>query len=106
MHVQDLKKVQIWLSELKKLEAEHKSIVSLTAPNGGAFGLDERAFIRLGGDSYGNGTTRNIEFKINEIPELVRYCRKLESDAWGKVVSVRANLRTLGVDLDERSAQK
>ena len=101
MKAKDIELVKSFMNDLKVAENEYESIVALTKPKGGHFGLDSKAYIQLGGDVYGNGNTRKVNFKIVEIPELVRYCRKLESDAWGEVVGIRAKLRGLGVDLDK-----
>lgn len=99
MDIKNAHKVLGLSKDLKNLEAIHENLKNLTTLKKGRFGLNAKAFIQLGGDSYGNGSNRKVEFDILEIPELVRYCHKLESDAWGKVVTMRATLRQLGVAL-------
>lgn len=100
MKASDLKRVGNLMSDLEKAKSKHETYANLTKKGGGSFGFDPVAYVRIGGDIYGNGRVRdNVEFKILEIPEIANYCRKLESDAWGEVVSIMATLRSLGVEL-------
>lgn len=102
MNIEDLSKVESLQSQLRKATLEHDAAMSLTAKNGGNFGLDARAYVSLGGDIYGNGTMHKFEILIKDSPEMVRVCRKLQSDAWGVVVSLRARIRFYGVNLDTK----
>lgn len=100
MEIKDLSEVSNLTAQLSKAIDNHNAMMGLTNTNGGNWGLHSRAFISLGGDHYGNGTMHKMELVIKDSPELVRVCRKLQSEAWGKVVSIRASLRSLGVVLD------
>ena len=99
MKVSDLEKVERILKKLEIAERKHKFHESLTAVDGGPCNLEPKAYIRFGGDIYGNGSSEVLAFNILDIPELVRFCRKMESDSWGVVVGLRAELRTLGVEV-------
>lgn len=105
MNIKDLSVVQNLKSRLEKATSHHKALMALTQNNGGSFGLNQRAHITLGGDTYGNGAMHKLELKITESPELVRKCRKLQSDAWGEVVSIRMKLRGYGVNIDSEVAK-
>lgn len=101
MNINDIEKV-IELKELLRIAlSKHKALMSLTKPKGGKFGLDSRAYITLGGDEYGNHSICKIEVKVIDSPDIISECRKMQSKAWGVVVGIRADLRSLGVNLDE-----
>ena len=99
MKAEDLGKVQDLLGKLKIAESEHERCKALTTTPAIKFGMDSRCFIALGGDMHGNGTVAKVDFKILEIPQIVKHCHKLEAEAWSKVISIRHKLRTLGVEL-------
>ena len=102
MNKNNLVRVNGLIESLDLAVKKHSAMMSLTEREGGSWGLDSNAHISLGGDCYGNGVMHKFEVKIKDSPEMVRVCRKLQSDAWGKVVSLRATLRGLGVNLDNQ----
>ena len=106
MNIKDLSHVSMLTGKLQKAVLSYESMMGLTDANGGSWNLDSRAFISLGGDHYGNGTMHKLELVIRNHPMLVRECRKLQSEAWGKVVAIRAELRTYGVDLANQGDNK
>ncbi len=106
MEINNLGRVKLLNDNLSSAIANHNAMMALTNSREGNWGLDSRAFISLGGDHYGNGTMHKLDLVIKDSPELVRVCRSLQSEAWGKVVSIRASLRSLGVNLDNQEGSK
>ncbi len=102
MNKNSLGRVNGLIESLDLAVKKHSAMMSLTESKGGQWGLDSSAYISLGGDHYGNGTMHKFEVKIKDSPEMMKVCRKLQSDAWGEVVSLRATLRGLGVNLDSQ----
>lgn len=102
MKINNLGRVKLLNESLTSAIANHNAMMALTEDGAGNWGLDSRAFISLGGDHYGNGTMHKLELVIKDSPELVKVCRKLQSDSWGKVVSIRASLRSLGVNIGSK----
>jgi len=106
MNIENLNSVTHFKKQLSSAVSNHNAMMALTETGAGSWGLDSRAFISLGGDHYGNGTMHKLELVIKDSPQLVRVCRKLQSDAWGKVVSIRASLRSLGVVLEQKEIKE
>lgn len=102
MKINNLARAKVLTESLDSALKKHKAMMGLTESGSDSWSLDSRAYISLGGDHYGNGTMHKLEIKIKESPEMVRVCRKLQSDAWAKVVSIRASLRSLGVNIDNQ----
>lgn len=100
MNIDSLTKVIELSDKLNRAISCHNANMQLTDKKGGQFGLPPRAYIRIGGDSYGNGAIHTIEIEILNSPELVRECRKIQSKSWSEVVSLRSALRLLGVNPD------
>lgn len=100
MNIKDLSKVENLKGQLKSAVSVYRLLMSLTNKNSRLHGFNSRAYLTLGGDCYGNGSISSADILINESPELIRICRKKQSAAWGKVVSLRADIRLLGVELD------
>lgn len=101
MNINSINEVIELQNELSIATNRHKALMGLTTPKGGRFGLNSRAYIKLGGDEYGNHSLHKMEVQIVNSPEMMAACRKLQSDAWGKVVGLRLELRNLGVTLEE-----
>jgi hypothetical protein len=106
MKINNLGRVKVLTESLTVAVANHNAMMALTESGAGSWGLDSNAYISLGGDHYGNGIMHKFEIKIKNSPEMVKVCRGLQSDAWGKVVSIRASLRSLGVNMDNQGDSK
>lgn len=101
MNINNMNAVISLKNRLDQAVSNHNASMALTTPKGGRFGLSTRAYITLGGDEYGNHSFAKMNIQIIDSPEMVAACRKIQSDAWGKVVGLRAELRSLGVTLEE-----
>jgi len=76
-------------------------------PNGnGHYNYGAQVRISIGGDSYGNGELVRICIPVSESTDAKKELVKMKSEAWGKVVGLRASLRSLGVNLDESITSK
>lgn len=104
MNIENLSKAIDLRDQLKIAIAHHNENLKLTEKRGGRFNLPPTAYITLGGDCYGNGSMHRIEVKIADSPDLVRECRKIQSKSWSLVVSIRSELRELGVTIDANEA--
>jgi hypothetical protein len=100
MKIQNIGLVNALMEDFINLKRTHQSYKSLTTAKGGAHGMNSTARLSLGGDIYGNGEIHRSVINILDHADIVRICRKLESDAWGKVVIARSKLRELGVEID------
>lgn len=54
--------------------------------------------ISIGGDIYGNGRITEICVPIHNCKNAVDEIAHLRDEAWGKVVSIRADMRNMGVE--------
>ncbi len=97
MNINNLSRVSDLNKRLKEAMSRHRSLTDLTASRG----YRNQVVFNIGGDEYGNGLAHRVVMPILDSPEAVAICRKLQSEAWSKVVSIRASLRELGVNIDE-----
>lgn len=54
--------------------------------------------INIGGDQYGNGLVTKINLPLQDCKSAVDEIARLRDEAWGKVVGIRAKMRSMGVE--------
>ena len=89
-------------SELTNAAAWHRAISNQLQPQKrGEYSWTKQVRISVGGDSYGNGKIKDVTMEVCDSIDAKKILMKEESKAWGIVVGLRADLRMLGVDIDE-----
>lgn len=59
---------------------------------------DNQCKIEIGGDRYGNGRFCTISVPLQSCKTAVDHIAKKRDEAWSKVVSIRMEMRNMGVE--------
>lgn len=102
MNINNLWKVNDLSEKLKKALHRHRELRKLRGFEAWLTPYKEYADITLGSDKNGGDSTFDYRIRIADSPDLVARTDKLIDDAWGKVVTIRCELRLLGVVLESR----
>ena len=105
MNIKNLEKVIELTDKLNALIKKHDHL-KLMRSGKNARGYTEFVRIGVGGDHYGNGEYDRIVIPLTQCKQAVDTLTIEIDKIWSKIVSVRFELRELGVDMESDGQQK
>jgi hypothetical protein len=95
MKIENLNKVNELSKSLKQWNDKFKHLEDVLK---GKTQWTQQCRISIGGDVYGNGRITEIKVPLQKFKNAVDEVSRLREEAWGKVVGIRAELRSMGVE--------
>ena len=100
MKLADLDKVSNIATDLSEAMVTLNKIDGLLYPKvEDYYGAKTR--LSIGGDIYGNGKFMDIAIDVRNCKTSIKHLLVARAKVWSKIVTMRADLRILGVNVDE-----
>lgn len=97
MKVEDINRVNSIVMEIQELGIKHSRLKSILGHD--KWGCQQQVRLEIGGDCHGNGRYKTVITNVQNVDYVVKLISKEISEVWGKIVSLRVELRELGVEL-------